>query len=76
MHLLVSLVVRKVQEKMEREGGRVAADFNDEGVGEQQERGVVERVDEKQMEEETEVKVEEKDEDVKVMTESVRSLSL
>lgn len=61
---------------MEREGGRVAADFNDEVVGEQQERGVAERVDEKQMEEEIEAKVEEKDEDMKVMTESVRSLSL
>ncbi len=60
---------------MEEEKKDVATDFNDEGVGEQQERGVVERVDEKQMEE-TEVKVEEKDEDVKVMTESVRSLSL
>ena len=61
---------------MEREGGRVAAGFNDEGVGEQQEPGVIKGVDKKQMEEEIEVKVEEKDEDIKVITESIRSLSL
>ena len=76
MHFLVSLVVRKVQEMKEREGGSVAASFRDETVSEQQERGVVERVDEKEMEEEGEVKVEEKDVDVKVLTRSVRSLSL
>lgn len=66
-------MIRKVQEKKERE--RVAANLSDERVGEVQERGVVEAVDEKQVEEEY-VKGEEKIEDVTVLTKSVRSLSL
>lgn len=66
-------MIRKVQEKKERE--RVAAILSDERVGEVQERGVVEAVDEKQMEQEY-VKGEEKIEDVTVLTKSVRSLSL
>lgn len=66
-------MIRKVQEKKERE--RVAANLSDERAGEVQERGVTETVDEKQMEEEY-VKGKEKNEDVKVLTKSVRSLSL
>lgn len=53
----------------------MAAILSDERVGEVQERGVVEAVDEKQMEQEY-VKGEEKIEDVTVLTKSVRSLSL
>ena len=67
------MVIRKVQERKERE--RVAASLNDETMGEVQERGVIETVDEKQMEEQY-VKGEEKNKDVKVLTKSVRSLSL
>ena len=44
IHLLVSLVVRKVQEKKERE--RVAATLNDERDNGVQERGVIGAVDE------------------------------
>ena len=73
IHLLVRLVVRKVQEK--KEGERIAASVNDKREYDVQERGVVEAVDEKWMEE-REVKEEEKDEDVKVLTESVRRMSL
>lgn len=73
IHLLVSLVVRKVQEKRERE--RLAATLSDEGENEAQERGVTEAVDEKRTEE-GEVKEEKKDEDVKILTKSVRSMSL
>ena len=71
--LLVGLEMRKVQEKKEREV--IAANLSDDRVVEVQERGVVETVDEKEMED-REVRGEEKDEDVKVFTESVRSLSL
>lgn len=73
VHLLVGLVIRKVQEKKERK--RLAADLSDETESEQQERGVVERMDEKQMEG-GELKEEEQDKDVKVLTKSVRSMSL
>ena len=73
IRLLVELVIRKVQEKKERE--RLTAILSDERDGEVQERGVIETVDEKQMEE-REVKEEKKDEDVKVLTKSVRSMSL
>ena len=73
VHLLVSLVVRKVQEKKGRE--RPAVTFNDEREGEVQERGVVEAVDEKWMEE-REVEEEKRNEDVKVLTKSVRGMSL
>ena len=55
-------MIRKVQEKKERES--LTLNFSDEREGEVQERGVVETVDEKQMEE-GEVKEEEKDKDVK-----------
>ncbi|CAF9925469.1 hypothetical protein IMSHALPRED_006482 [Imshaugia aleurites] len=68
--LLVSLVIRKVQEKKERE--RLAAVLINEGEGEGQERGVIEAADEKAME----MNKEGKDEDVKVLTKSVRSMSL
>lgn len=67
------MVIRKVQEKKERK--RLAADLSDETESEQQERGVVERMDEKQMEG-GELKEEEQDKDVKVLTKSVRSMSL
>ena len=70
---MVSLVVRKVQEKKERE--RPAVTFNDERESEVQERGVVEAVDEKWMEE-REVEEEKRNEDVKVLTKSVRGMSL
>ena len=67
------MVIRKVQEK--KEGGRLAASLSDEREGEVQERGIVETVDEKWMED-REVKEEEKDKDVKVLTMSVRTMSL
>lgn len=70
---MVSLVVRKVQEKKRRE--RPAVTFNDERESEVQERGVVEAVDEKWMEE-REVEEEKRNEDVKVLTKSVRDMSL
>lgn len=73
IRLLVGLVIRKVQEKKERES--MTTNFSDEREGEVQERGVVETVDEKQAET-RKVKEEEKDEDVKVLTKSVRSMSL
>ena len=73
IHLLVGLVFRKVQEKRERES--LAAGLGEGQEGEQQERGVVETKDEKQVET-GEVKEGEKDEDVKVLTKSVRSMSL
>lgn len=66
-------MVRKVQEKKGRE--RPAVTFNDEREGEVQERGVVEAVDEKWMEE-REVEEEKRNEDVKVLTKSVRGMSL
>ena len=72
IHLLVSLVVRKVQEKKERK--RLAAIVNDEREGNLQERGVIEAVNEQEMEEK-EVKEEGKSGDVKVLTESARSMS-
>ena len=73
VHLLVSLVVRKVQEKKERV--RPAATFSDGRESEVQERGVVEAVDEKWMEQ-REVEEEKRIEDVKVLTKSVRGMSL
>ena len=73
IHLLISLVVRKVQEKKEREG--LAANGYDEKEGELQERGVVEAMDEQDMKGE-EVKDVGKYEDVKVSTKSAMSLSL
>ena len=72
IRLLVSLVIRKVQEKKERE--RLAPNLSNEGEGEQQDRGVVEdgdEGDEKQME----VKEKEKYEDVKLLTKSLRRMS-
>ena len=72
IHLLVSLVIRRVQEKKERE--RQTATFSDEREDEVQERGVVEAAEEKPMKE-REVLAEKKDEDVQVLTKSVRSLS-
>ena len=59
-----------MQEKKERE--RLAAVLINEGEGEGQERGVIEAADEKAME----MNKEGKDEDVKVLTKSVRSMSL
>lgn len=53
----------------------MAASLSDEREGEVQERGIVETVDEKWMED-REVKEEEKDKDVKVLTMSVRTMSL
>ena len=73
IHLLISLVVRKVQEKKERE--RLAANGHDEKEGEMQERGTVEAMNEQGMKEE-EVKGVEKYEGVNVLTESIRSMSL
>ena len=73
IRLLFGLVVRKVQEKKERE--RLAATWSDDRDAERPELGVVETLDEKQMEE-RQGKAEEKDEDVKVLTKSVRSVSL
>ena len=73
IRLLVGLVVRKVQEKKERES--LTTNFSDEREGEVQERGVVETVDEKQAEARN-VKEAEKGEDVKALAESVRSMSL
>ena len=73
IRLLVGLVVRKAQEK--KEGERLAATLSDDRAGEKQERGVVDTLDEKQMDE-RERKEEEKDEDVKVLTKSVGSISL
>lgn len=52
----------------------MAATLSDEGENEAQERGVTEAVDEKRSEE-REVE-EKKDEDVKILTKSVRSMSL
>ena len=51
----------------------IAANLSDDKVGEVQEGGVAERVDEKEMED-REVRGEEKDEVMKVFTKSVRSL--
>ena len=73
IHLLVGLIFRKVQEKQERE--RLAAVLGNERESEGQERGVVEAVDEKPMKE-REVQAEKNDEDVEVLTTSVRSMSL
>ena len=78
IHLLVSLILRKVQEK--QEGERLAAipgnEREPEGQKpEEQERGVVEAVDEKPMKD-REVLAEKKDEDVEILTNSVRSMSL
>ena len=75
IRLLVSLIIRKVQENQERE--RLAATLSDENERESegQERGVVEAVDEKPMKE-REVKAEKDDEDVEALTKSVRSMSL
>lgn len=73
IRLLVGLVIRKVQEKRDRES--LAAGLSEGEEGEQQERGVIETMDEKKVEA-GEVKEEEKDEDVKVLTKSVRSVSL
>ncbi|KAF6222450.1 hypothetical protein HO133_001536 [Letharia lupina] len=67
IHFLVSLVIRKSREKKERES--LAANLSDETESEQQERGVVETVDEKQMKKGC-VEIEEKDADVKVLTRS------
>lgn len=53
----------------------MAATLSDEGGNEAQERGVIEAVDEKRTQE-REVEEEKKDEDVKVLTKSVRSMSL
>lgn len=53
----------------------MAATLSDDRAGEKQERGVVDTLDEKQMDE-RERKEEEKDEDVKVLTKSVGSISL
>ncbi len=66
-------MIRKVQEKKEREG--LAANLSDEREGEVQERGVVETMDEKQIAN-REVKEEEKAENVKVSTKSIESMSL
>ena len=73
IHLLVSLIIRKVQEKQERE--KLAAIVSNEGESEGQERGIVEAVDEKPMKE-REVQAEKNDEDVEILTKSVRSMSL
>ena len=73
IHLLVSLIVRKAQEKQERE--RLAAISSDERESEEQEDGVVEAVDEKPMKE-REVQAEKNDEDVEVLIKSVRGMSL
>lgn len=73
IRLLVGLVIRKVQEKKGEK--RLAANWSDERDDEVQELGIVETVDEKQKEE-REVKEEKKDEDVEVLTKSVRSMSL
>ena len=73
IHLLVSLIHRKVQEKQERE--RLAAIPSNERAPEEQERGVIEAVDEKPMKD-REVQAEKKDEGVEVLTNSVRSMSL
>ena len=62
-----------VQEKQERE--RLAAIPGNERESEWQERGVVEAVDEKPLKE-REVQAEKNDEDVEVLTTSVRSMSL
>ena len=62
-------MIRRVQEEKERE--MIAANLSHERVIKLQERGVVEMIDEKEMEDR-----EEKDVDVKAFTESVRSLSL
>lgn len=72
IRLLVSLVIRKVQEKKEREG--LAPNLSNEWEDEQQDRGVVEdgdEGDEKQME----VKEKEKYEDVKLLTKSLGRMS-
>ena len=69
IRLLVGFVICKIQEKEKRE--MIAANLRDGRVVEMQEHGVGGTVDEKEMED-----GEEKDEDVKVFTESVRSLSL
>ena len=73
IHLLVSLIIRKVQEKQEREN--LAAIVSNERESEGQERGVVEAVDEKPMKE-REVQAEKNDEDIEVLTKSVRGMSL
>lgn len=53
----------------------MAATLSDEGENEAQERGVIEEVDEKRTQE-REAEEEKKDEDVKILTKSVRSMSL
>ena len=72
IQLLVSLIIRKVQEKQERE--RLAAIPSNEREPEVQERGVVETVDEKPMKVK-EVDSEKRDEDVEVLIKSVRGMS-
>ena len=73
IHLLINLIVRKVQEKQKRE--RQAAFLSGERENEVQEDGVIEAVDEKPMGN-GEVEGEKKDEDVKFVAMSVRSLSM
>ena len=67
------MIIRKVQEKQEREN--LAAIVSNERESEGQERGVVEAVDEKPMKE-REVQAEKNDEDIEVLTKSVRGMSL
>ena len=73
IHLLVSLIIRKVQEKKEREN--LAAILSNERESEGQERGVAEAVDEEPMKE-RELQAEKNDEDVEVLITSVKSMSL
>lgn len=73
IHLLVSLIIRKVQEKQERE--RLAAIPSNERESEGQERGIVETVDEKPMKE-REAQSEKNNEDVEVLVKSIRGISL
>ena len=73
IRLFVDLMIRKVQKKKERK--MITINLSDEGLGEVQERGVFETVNEKEMENRG-IRGEEKDEDVKVFTESVSGLEL
>ena len=66
-------MIRKIQKKKEKK--MITINLSEEGVGEVQERGVFETVNEKEMEN-RKIRAEGKDEDVKVFTESISGLEL
>ena len=78
IYSLVSLIIRKVQEKRDKEREGYAANVREKMNDGAQERGVIEVVEEKKKKgmDTTEVEDEGKDKDVKIATKSMRSTSL